>query len=91
MAALSHLAVEATEVRTLPEEERPVLLGLPQFRFTDHLPELDWYVVINTPSDEVAGPLHRLNTWLLYAAVVSAIIVAGLAFIFSRLASNRAA
>jgi hypothetical protein len=90
LTALSHLAVEATEVRTLPEEKRPVLLGLPRFRFRDHVDELDWYVVINTPSDEVSVPLHRINTWLLYAVLVSAIIVAGLAFIFSRFASKRA-
>lgn len=82
--------VEATEVRALPAEERRVFLGLPQFRLKDRMPELDWYLVVQEPYEEVFSPFRNLNSWFIYIAVFGVALVLVLALIFSRILSRPA-
>ena len=65
ISTLEQLSVEATQILALPQEEREVFLGLPQFRIKDLIPDLDWYVVINGAYDEVFAPFQNLNKWFI--------------------------
>ena len=76
------------EIQTLPEKTRQVLLGLPQFRFKDKLPEVDWNVVIQVPYDEVSAPFRNINTWFFYIVFILGAVVVILALIFSWLLSK---
>ena len=88
MASADLLSIEALEIQTLPEKARQVLLGLPQFRFKDKLPEVDWNVVIQVPYDEVSAPFRNINTWFFYIVFILGAVVVILALIFSWLLSK---
>jgi len=88
MANADRLSVEALEIQTLPEKARQVLLGLPQFQFKDRLPEIDWYVVVQVPYDEVSAPFRNINTWFFYIVFFMGAVVVILALIFSWLLSK---
>ncbi len=88
ISTLEQLSVEATQILALPQEEREVFLGLPQFRIKDLIPDLDWYVVINGAYDEVFAPFQNLNKWFIYIVVASLLVVVVLAIIFSRMLSK---
>ncbi len=88
ISTLEQLSVEATQILALPQEEREVFLGLPQFRINDLIPDLDWYVVINGAYDEVFAPFQNLNKWFIYIVVSSLLVVVILAILFSRMLSK---
>ncbi len=88
ISSLEHLSVEATQILALPQEEREVFVGLPQFRIKDLIPDLDWYVVINGSYDEVFAPFQNLNTWFIYIVIGSLVLVVILAIAFSRILSK---
>ena len=88
ISALGRLSVEATQELALPQEEREVFLGLPQFRIKDLIPDLDWYVVTNGPYDEVFAPFQNLEARFIYIVVGSLVVVVVLAIVFSRMLSK---
>jgi hypothetical protein len=88
MASADRLSVEALELQTLPESERQVLLGLPQFQFRERLPEIDWHLVVQVPYDEVSAPFRNINTWFFYIVFFMGAVVVILALIFSWLLSK---
>lgn len=81
-------SVEALERQAFREDHLPVLVGLPQIRFKDRIPELDWHVVIQAPYDEIFSPFQHLNTRFFYILLFSASIVVFLSLLSSWLVAR---
>ena len=64
-------------------ENQLVFMGLPQSRFRDQLPELDWVVVMQGPYEEIFAPFENINRGFLYIVVFSAAVVLVLTAVFS--------
>ena len=76
-------AVQEERAFTPESENQLVFMGLPQSRFRDQLPELDWVVVMQGPYDEIFAPFENINRGFLYIVVFSAAAVLVLTVVFS--------
>jgi sensor histidine kinase YesM len=88
MATANRLAVEAFEKQAFREDNLHVLVGLPQLRFQDRIPELDWYVVIQGPYDQIFAPFQHINTRFFYILLFSIAVVVGLSLVSSWLVAR---
>jgi hypothetical protein len=59
------------------------LIGLPQFRMKDSLPELDWYLTVQQPRDEALAIFRNINTRFLYILLFTVLVVVFLSFFVS--------
>ena len=83
-----HTSVEAFERQAFREDNLRVLVGLPQVRFKDRMPELDWHVVIQGPYDEIFAPFRHINTRFFYILLFSVSIVVFLSLFSSWLVAR---
>lgn len=67
-----------------------MLLGIPSFGLKDRIPELDWYVLVNSPMSNVLLPFENLNGRFLYIVLATIIVVIVLAFVFTHIVSRPA-
>jgi hypothetical protein len=71
-----------------PEKDPVVFVGLPPSAVKDRIPELDWYLIVQAPYDEVFRPFRQLKSWFIYIVVFGAALIIVLSLVFTWILSK---
>jgi hypothetical protein len=67
----------------LPDDDPVVFVGLPQFGIDGRIPGLEWYVVIQSPYDDVFAPFGSMRSLFMYIVGFGVALIIILSVVFT--------